>query len=220
MDERSGQGFEAENFDLSLRDLRIAGENRAEFLKKLSFKAEFACREIRTQDFILSDVKFRCNGKDGIFAFDPVKTQVFEGQGSGNIVADLARPVPHYTVSASLAKFKIEDYFKTLSSAKVAEGAMDFSAGLTMSGNTAKELKQSAEGEVSLSGENLTLYGHDLDREFARYQSSQNFNLWDVGAYFFTGPLGLAAMKGYNFANVLKGSGGSDGMASFIQIGR
>jgi len=59
-----------------------------------------------------------------------------------------------------------------------------------------------------LRGQNLMLYGNDLDREFARFESSQNFNLVDVGAFFFAGPLGLAITKGYSFANIFRGSGG------------
>ncbi|MHB9098284.1 MAG: AsmA family protein, partial [Syntrophales bacterium] len=188
-DEQSGEGFEMGNFNLDVRNSRIAGGNSAELLKNLSFTAEFACREIRTKGLAFSDVKFTGKGKNGIFTLNPVTMRLFGGQGSGSIGADFSGPVPHYTVRSSLEKFRIEEYFKTFSSKKVAEGSMDFSANLSMRGNTAKEITQTAGGEVSLRGENLTLYGNDLDREFARFESSQNFNLVDVGAFFFAGPI-------------------------------
>jgi AsmA protein len=86
---------------------------------------------------------------------------------------------------------------------------MDFDANLTMQGKTMDEMKRSAAGDVLLRGGNLTLEGRDLDQEFSRFESSQNFNLVDVGAFFFAGPLGLAVTKGYNFASILQGSGGS-----------
>ncbi len=69
-------------------------------------------------------------------------------------------------------------------------------------------MKQTAEGQISLKGENLTLTSIDLDGVFSRFESSQNFNLVDVGAVFFAGPLGLAVTKGYNFARIFQGSGG------------
>lgn len=119
--------------------------------------------------------------KDGIFALKPVMMRLFGGQGSGSIGVDFSNPVPRYSVRSTLS----------------------------MRGNTAKEIKQTADGEVSLSGENLTLYGNDLDREFARFESSQNFNLVDAGALFFAGPIGLAVTKGYNFASIFQRSGGS-----------
>jgi len=156
-----------------------------------------------------SDVKFTGKGMDGIIALNPVTLRLFGGQGSGSIGADFSDPVPRYSVRSSLSKFRIEEYFKTISSKKVAEGSMDFSASLLMRGKTIKEIKQNAYGDISLRGENLTLYGNDLDREFARYESSQNFNLVDVGAFFFAGPLGPVITKGYNFASIFRGSGGS-----------
>ena len=208
-DEQSGEGFDVGNIKLNVRSLRIAGGNSAEFLKNLSFIAEFACREIRTKGLMFSDVKFTCKGKDGIFAFNPVTMRLFGGQGSGSIGADFSGPVPRYSVYSSLLKFQIEEYLKTLSAKKIAEGSMDFSASLSMQGNTAKEVKETAGGEVSLRGENLMLYGNDIDREFTQFESSQNFNLVDVGAFFFAGPLGLVVTKGYNFASIFQGSGGS-----------
>jgi AsmA protein len=165
---------------------------------------------------MFSDVKFTGKGKNGIFALNPVTMRLFGGQGSGSIGADFSGPVPHYSVRSSLSKFRIEEYLKTVSSKKVAEGSMDFSASLSMRGNTAKEIKQTAGGEVSLRGENLTLYGNDLDREFARFESSQNFNLLDAGALLFAGPLGLAVTKGYNFASIFHGSGGSSSIGKLF----
>ena len=208
-DEQSGEEFEVGNFNLDVHSLRIAGENSTELLKNLSFTAEFACREIRTKGLTFSDVKFTCKGKDGIFALDPVTMRLFGGQGSGSIGVDFSDPVPRYSVRSSLSKFRIEEYIKTISSKKVAEGSMDFSASLSMRGNSAKEIKQTTGGDISLRGENLTLYGNDLDREFARYESSQSFNLLDAGALFFAGPFGLAVTMGYNFASTSQGSGGS-----------
>jgi AsmA protein len=215
-DEQSGEGFEVENINLDVRSLRIAGANSAELLKNLSFTAEFVCREIRTKGLVFSDVKFTCKGQDGIFTLNPVTMRFFGGQGSGSIDADFSDPVPRYSVRSSLSQFRIEEYFKTLSSKKVAEGSMDFSASLSMQGNSAKEIMQTAGGEVSLRGENLTLYGHDLDQELARYESSQNFNLVDVGAFFFAGPIGLAVTKGYNFGSIFEGSGGSSSIGTLF----
>jgi uncharacterized protein involved in outer membrane biogenesis len=208
-DEQSGDGFEMDKFNLDMRSLRVEEGNSEEVLKHLSFTADFTCREIRTKGIVFSDVKFAGNGKNGVFALNPVTMRLFHGQGSGSIEADFSGPVPRYLVRSSLAKFKIEEYFKTLSSKRVAEGSMDFAASLSMRGNTFKEIRQTAGGEISLRGENLTLYGNDIDREFSRFESSQNFNLVDVGAFFLAGPIGLAVTKGYGFASIFQGSEGS-----------
>ena len=216
VDKQSGEGFEAVNCNLNARHLRLAEGKSSDLLKRLSFTAELACGEIRAKDFAVSDVKFSVAGKNSVFNLKPVTMRVFGAQGSGSIRADFSGAIPLYHVRYSLPQFRIEEFFKTLSPQKVTEGSMDFSANLTMQGKTVDEMKQSAEGEVSLRGDNLTLDGHDLDREFARFESSQSFNLVDAGAFFFAGPLGLAVTKGYNFASIFQGSGGRSTIRTLV----
>jgi AsmA protein len=85
---------------------------------------------------------------------------------------------------------------------------MDFSANLAMQGKTAKQMRQTAKGQILLRGKNLVLIGRDLDRELSRIESSQNFDLVDVGAFFLAGPLGLAVTKGFDFAKIFQRSEG------------
>ena len=208
-DKKSGEGFEAGDCSLDVRRLLLSGGKSTDLIKNLSFTAELGCREIRTKDFTVSDLKFSADGKNGVFDLKPVTMRVFGGQGSGSIRADFSGAVPLYHVRYSLPQFRIEEFFKTLSPQKVAEGSMNFSANLSMQGKTVNEMKQTANGEAALRGENLTLNGRNLDLEFSRFESSQNFNLVDVGAFFFAGPVGLAITKGYNFASIFQGSGGN-----------
>jgi len=215
-DKLSGEGFEAGDCKLDVRRLLLSGGESADLMKNLSFTAELACGEIRTKDFTVSGLKFTADGKNGIFDLKPVTMGIFGGQGSGSIRADFSGAVPLYHVHYSLPQFRIEEFFKILSPQKVAEGSMDFSANLSMQGKTVNEMTQTANGEASLQGENLTLNGSDLDLEFSRFESSQNFNLVDVGAFFFAGPVGLAVTKGYNFASIFKGSGGNSKIRTLV----
>jgi AsmA protein len=69
---------------------------------------------------------------------------------------------------------------------------------------------------VSLRGDNLRLAVGDLDEKLSRYESSQSFNLIDVGAFFFAGPLGLAVTKGYNFARIFQGTEGTTTIRTLV----
>lgn len=215
-DKKSGEGFEAGYCNLDVHRLRLAATKSPDLIKNLSFTAELACGVIRTKVVTVSDLKFSVVGEGGVFDIKPVTMGIFGGQGSGNIRADFSGAVPVYHVRYSLPQFRIEEFYKTLSQQKVTEGPMDFSANLSMQGRTVNEMTQTANGEASLRGENLTLNGTDLDLEFSRFESSQNFNLVDVGAVFFVGPVGLAVTKGYNFASILKGSGGSSAIRKLV----
>jgi AsmA protein len=85
-----------------------------------------------------------------------------------------------------------------------------------MQGKTPHQMKENMAGQISLRGKNLIIKGSDLDLEFSRFESSQNFNLVDVGAVFFAGPVGLLATKGFNIANVFRGSGGSSQIQTLV----
>lgn len=215
-DRRSGEGIEATGFNLNVSRMRLAGGRSPELLKRLSLKAEIACGEIRTKDLSVSALKVLVDGKDGVIEFKPVTMRIFGGQAAGSLRADVSGPVPSFQISCSLPRFRIEEFLKTLSPKKAAEGAMDFSASLSMQGKSGSQLVQTAAGEISLRGNNLTLVGNDLDRVLSRFESSQGFNLVDVGAVFFAGPLGVAVTKGYNFASLFRGSGGKSSIGTLV----
>ena len=206
-DKKTGEVLEAGDFNLDVSRLRLPGGKNPDLLKNLSFAAEFACKEFRKGSLAVSNLKLRIEGKDGVLDFDPVTMRLFGGQGSGSLRADLSGSVPHYHVRYSLSRFRIEEFLKTLSPKKAAEGSMDFSSSLSMRGKTANEMKRSANGEVSLRGENLTLDGIDLDRTFSRYEASQSFNLVDVGAFFFAGPFAPLITKAIQLREHLPGIG-------------
>ncbi len=208
VDKQSEVGFEAYNCRLDIRRLRLSGGKRSELMKNLFFTAELACGKIRKNDFMVSDLNLSANAKNGLFDLKPITMRVFDAPGSGIIQADFSGAVPLYQVRYSISQFHIEEFFKTLSPQEVAKGSMDFSVNLSMQGTTVNAISQTVAGQISLRGENLTLNGSDLDREFSRFESSQKFNLVDVGAFFFAGPVGLVVTKGYNFASIFQGSGG------------
>jgi uncharacterized protein involved in outer membrane biogenesis len=208
-DHRSGQEIEAAGCTVKVSRLRFSSGGHSDVLKNLSVAGKLACDQIRTRELTAFDVRLSVEGKDGIFDFDPVTMGVFGGRGSGTLRADVSGAVPVYHVRYGLTQFRIEEFFKTLSPKTVGEGAIDFRAKLALQGKTLDALKRSLAGEASVHGQNLRLAIGDLDKKFARYESIQSFNLVDVGAVFFAGPLALAVTKGFGFARIFEGSDGS-----------
>ena len=215
-DKKTGEVLEAGDFTLDVSRLRLTGGKSPGLLKYLSFTAEFACKEFRKGSLAVSNLKLRIEGKDGILDLNPVTMRLFGGQGSGSLRVDVSGSVPHYQLRYLLSGLRIEEFLMALSPKKVAEGSMDFSATLSMRGKTANEMTRTANGEISLRGGNLTLDGVDLDRIFSRYESSQSFNLVDVGAFFIAGPFAPLITKGYNFASLFRGSGGSTTIRALV----
>jgi uncharacterized protein involved in outer membrane biogenesis len=215
-DRGSGTGFEATALDLKVDRIRFAAAGSAGSLGGLSLRAELACGAIRTKRLSISALKVSVVGKDGSFELDPVTMRIFGGTLTGRLRADVSGPVAACQLRCSLPRFRIEEFVETLSPKPSVAGAMDFSANLSMQGNAMKQMLRTAAGQVSLRGEDLTLVGDDLDRRLSRFESSQNFNLVDVGAVFFAGPLGLAVTKGFNFASLFRGSGDSSSIRALV----
>lgn len=216
VDGRSGARIEATDFDLVMSHIRLASDQNRGIVSGLSFEGNLACGRILTKDLSLSELKASLEGKDGVLQLEPVTMKIFGGQMAGTIQANLSDSIPVCRIHCSLPRFRIEEFLATLSPKKAVEGAMDFSASLTMRGENMRQMVQTAAGEVTLRGENLVLAGNDLDGNLSRFESSQNFNLVDVGAVFFAGPLGLAVTKGYNFAGLFQGSGGSSRIRTLV----
>ena len=206
----------ADRIALGVDNLAVGGEGKADFLRRISFSGTAGIGEYRADNLVITDLKSSVAGKDGVLDLNPVTMRLFGGQGSGSLQADLSGSVPRYRVRYSLSRFRIEEFLKVLSPKKVAEGPMDLSATLSMRGKTAIEMKRTADGEVSLRGEDLTISGVDLDRTFSRYEASQSLNLVDVGAFFIAGPFAPLITKGYNFASLFRGSGGSSRIRALV----
>jgi uncharacterized protein involved in outer membrane biogenesis len=216
VDKQSGAEFEADHCSLDVSHLQLTGRDRPGIMKRLAFAAELACGALRTKDYAASDLKASVAGQRGVFDLTPLTMRAFAGQGSGSIRADFTGAAPLYHVRYALSQFQIEAFLKHLSPQKSAEGTMNFSANLSMQGETMIKLRQTVAGQISLRGKNLILNGRNLDQAFDRFESSQTFNLVDVGAFFFAGPVGLAVTKGYNFASILQGSEGRSDIRTLV----
>ncbi len=157
----------------------------------------------------------RAAGGSGILDINPVSMDIFGGTGKGNIHADVTGASPHFRVIYTLSRFRIEELIRAYSPGKIPqkriEGPVNFSADLTSTGKSSDEVKRSLNGDLSLTGENLMLYGIDIDALLPKYERSQNFNLVDVGAYFLAGPFGPVLTKSYNFASLYEESQGGKG---------
>ena len=75
----------------------------------------------------------------------------------------------------------------------------------------------SLDGTFALRGDNLVTYTMDLDKVLSAYESSQTFHLVDLAAYFFVGPLGTVALKGYRYGDLYyQAQGGKGTITRFV----
>ena len=212
----SGNGVVVSHGTLSASRIRLGRGAGPPDVRGLSVRGKFSCGEIRSKRLTIAGLAGSVSGQDGVLELSPVTMQLFGTQANGSLRADLSVPVPRIQLRFSLPRFRVEEFLKSLSPKRGAEGRMDFRANLTLQGSRPAQWLESAAGEMSLRGRDLTLVDNDLDRALARFASSQGFNLVDVGAVLFAGPIGLAVTRGYSFASMFRGSGGDSHVAVLV----
>ncbi len=214
-DKRSSERIEVDGFDVAIQNLSYNGTDGAEPIKNISFDGDIRCKTLTINKFNLRNVVMRTTVGNGILDVKPVSMNIFGGKGTGSIHVDVTRASPHYRVIATLDRFRIEEVIQAFSPGKTPrksmEGTVNFSADLTAKGKRTAEVTRSLNGDLSLNGENLLLYGMDIDALIPKYERSQNFSLVDVGAYFLVGPFGPILTKSYNFGSLYKESRGGKG---------
>jgi AsmA protein len=209
LDKRSGSSTEMKGVDLTLRGLSSGGN--ADILRGLSFMGEMKCREFTSKNVRSSNLSSGIRAENGTYALKPLTVEIFKGAGKGDISIDLKKELSLLEIRGTVSKFSFEEFVRSFSERKIVEGKGDLSLTLSAKGKNLNEMKGAFQGEVSVQGANLILYKLDLDALLSEYEKSQSFNLVDVGAFLFAGPLGTTLTKGYDFAGVYKESLGGKG---------
>ena len=155
-----------------------------------------------------TDVNAVARPKKRTLEFDPITMNLFGGKGRASLRADVSDSIPRYRLRCSLSRFRVDECLRTLSPDSIATGTMDFAANVSSTGRTSDDWAKGLEGDVVLRGQEIELHGRDLDKDFSRFESSQNLDLTDVGSFFFVGPLAMVVTKGYDFARLVRRSGG------------
>jgi len=207
LDENSDAKTEATACDLTISNLSAGGGG---FLGTLSFRGDLSCGEVKANELRVSGIRVVMKAHGGELEANPVTMKFFGGDGRGTIKAVMAGESPEYLVELSITKFRFEEVLGTFQQKKSIRGEMDLKSRLTMKGKNANEMTRTAQGEISLRGQNLFLESLDLDRVLEKYEKSQHVNLVDLGAFFIAGPLGTLLTKGYDFGSVYKASLGGN----------
>lgn len=207
--QKSATELRATDCKFDSNDFELAAGNSEDIMKHLSLSARVECGEMRNNLFVGTDVQLSVTGAHGIFKLTPVTMRIMGGKGSGSIDANFTGAAPVYRIHYAVTQLHVDNLFKSLAPGKVGKGYMDFTTDLSMRGWNADEMTRTADGEGSLRGKDLDIAIGDLDEKLGHYESSQNFNLVDVGAFFIAGPFGVVATKGYDFASIFQGTGGN-----------
>ncbi|MEW6584245.1 MAG: AsmA family protein [Nitrospirota bacterium] len=207
LDRKSERKIEMEGVDFDIRNFSYEQTGDENIFKKVSFSGTVRCKKMSGKNFRIDDVESGLTAQDGTFSLSPLSLRALGALGKGRVTIISSGQIPVFAVSLQASGLNAERLFASFSGRSVLRGSLDFSSELEMRGKNWYELKRTMDGGFAFSGRNLTL-SVDLDKLIAAYEKSQNFNLVDMGAFFFVGPMGAVLTKGYDFAGIYKGARG------------
>lgn len=209
LDKKTGKKTELKEIDLAVTNLSVA-DAAGSIIKNISFTGSFACKEFTQKDLRIENLKAPVKAVRGVFTFKPLTMDIFGGKGEGDLTADETGSDPEYKINFKVSKLDFEKIQESFGIKKMISGKGDLTALLTIKEKD-RTLIKNLNGTFSLRGDHLTTHTVDLDKILSAYESSQKFNLVDVGAFLIVGPLGNVSLHGYRYGNLYYQSQGGQG---------
>lgn len=211
-----GTKTELKELNLAISNLTVVDSTR-DIIKNLSFTGNLDCKEARIKNIKCSNLKTIIQAEKGIFQLKPFTLDIFGSKGEGDASLDMSEVDALYKINLKASNLDFEKFEQAYGLKKVIGGKGDFAAALTIKAKGNRNLPGSTSGTFSLRGENLVVNTMDIDKILSSYESSQEFNLVDLGAFFIAGPLGNVALKGYHYGDFYNQSrGGKGSITQFI----
>jgi AsmA protein len=210
LDKKTGEKTEIKDCDLAIKDLLVV-DTSGEIIKNIAFTGNMDCKEVRKKDLKIENVKSPIKVEKGIIYLTPLTMDIFGSNAEGNITADESEIDAVYKVKLKILKLDFVKFQESFGVKQVIGGKGDLYASLTIKEKGSRNLISGMDGTISLRGDDLVIYTMDLDKVLSSYETSQKFNLVDLGAFFIAGPLGNVALKGYRYGDVYNQTQGGQG---------
>ena len=216
LDKKTGERTELKGINLVVKNLSVA-DTSGEIIKNVSFTGSLTCREVLRKDLRIENIGGPVKADKGVYSLKPLTMDVLGGKGEGDVTADETETDAMYEVNVKVSKLDFEKLETFFGAKKVIGGKGDLSAFLTVREKGRRILMRNLDGTFALQGDNLVSYTMDLDKVLSSYETSQEFHLVDLAAFFFVGPLGTVALKGYRYGDVYyETRGGQGAITRFI----
>ena len=195
--------FETSSMNMLASEIHWNNDKESNLLATLDAGIQLSMERLVTDYFDIGDLEYIIDITDGVFHLSTEKSRVFAKAGAVDYTLAPFAELPYYKLIYKVEGFEVTELLTTLKTDTLLSGTMDIYMDLSLEGRDREEILSSLNGELNLYGEDLLLYGIDLDEVIKKFKRSQNFNLVDLGAVMFAGPAGLALTKGGNYAAIL-----------------
>lgn len=194
----------AKNIKLSLENLLFIHPKNTGIITGLkSTKGNIFLKQVTLPGMNQSDYKINVTGKDNLLNIDFVRVTPQITRQKGLLTMEISKKEIDYHLQVDAQGANLEYFIERYSKKRnLLNGHVDYSVDLHSRGADWNGVVKNISGKIEITGNNLLLYGIDVDNVLTKYEKSQNFNLTDLGAVVVAGPVGLAITKGSDFISL------------------
>lgn len=208
---KSGEKTGLKEINLTIKDLSVVN-TPGETIKNISFAGDMECREVRRKGLKIDNIRSSVTAEKGVFHLKPFTMDIFGAKGEGDATLDKSEADTLYKINVKIAKLDFEKFGQSFGIKKVIGGKGDLAAAVTLKEKEGRTLMNSLNGSFSLRGDNLVIHTMDLDKVLSKYETSQEFDLVDLGAFFIAGPFSTLAVRGYRAGDLFNEARGGEGV--------
>jgi hypothetical protein len=210
IDKQTGEKTELNEVRLGVSGLTHTDSSR-DIVKDISFTGNLECKGVRKGHIQIGNIKSPVTVAHGVARLAPLAMDIFGAPAVGDASMDTSESDFIYNINVKVASLDVAKLEDTFGTKRVIGGKADLHASLMMKERKNQFLLSSMNGSVALRSDNLVTYTMDLDKILTSYESSQEFNLVDLGAFFIAGPLSTLAVRGFRSGDLYNQTRGGQG---------
>jgi AsmA protein len=209
--------FKGINLNSDILDARGSADTL--LLKDYNVNGSLNIENAKINKLILDKIKLDVQLDKGVLSIGHQSDGSGGEHNFGYLSVDFTTDELVYSIRQDIHSFRMERFLTSIRQEALIKGEMDFSLSLDFYGKNSSTRWLTSKGEMQLKGENLVLYGINIDMLAKKYARSQKFSMVDIGAFFLAGPLGIAVTKGGELALLLtSGQGDSTEISEFVSV--
>jgi hypothetical protein len=216
---KAGEQIELKEIKLVIKDCSIADASGV-IIKNIAFTGNLDCKAMRKKDLQIDNIKSPIKAEKGVITLKPLTMDIFGAKGEGDATADKSVVDAVYKINLKISKLDIPKLEESFGAHKVLGGKADLDASLTIKEKGSRNLINSLDGTISFRGDDLVMYTMDLDKALSSYETTQEFNLVDLGTFFVAGPIigtialtvSTVALKAYRYGDLYNQTHGGQGV--------
>jgi len=169
----------------------------------LTAEIDFFAQSLIFPGISFSEFKTKMKCEDGHYKIDELQSENLLRDAAVSMEFSPYSPDPGISIDFSLEPLDFEDLNTALQQPALLTGEVNCSVRVSGEGGNWDELSETLSGNINIGGEDLILYGSDLDQLIKRVNRSQHFTLKDLGGVLVAGPFGLLVTKGSDFTSIM-----------------